>query len=112
MPDFTDFGGTYLTVQSEKINFGSFEPGQAMLQEAFVDDQLVGFKGGQEGEELLPTNRFLDIGACGAGLQNDADFNDLVIGVRENISGAFSPGDMTYKTAAGLVFPGLYDLAS
>ena len=111
MPHFTDFGGTNLTVQSEKASFGSFEPRQAMFQEAFVDDQLIGFKGGQEGEELFPTNSFLDIGACGADLQNDTDFNGLVISVRENISGASSPGGTTSKTAAGLVFPGLYDLA-
>lgn len=52
MPHITTYGGSYLSAQSEKDSFGSFEPRQAKLQEAFTNDQLTGVKGGQEGEEF------------------------------------------------------------
>ena len=52
MPHITTYGGSYFSAQSEKDSFGSFEPRQAKLQEAFTNDQLIGVKGGQEGEEF------------------------------------------------------------
>ena len=107
------------------VDFGSFEPRQAMLQEASANDDLTGrkglnwselcdvgtslrqadeltgsfeprevksveiggLKGGQEGEELLPT---------------DADLNDVVIGVKEKVGGTFA-----FET--GLPVEGLHD---
>ena len=115
------------------VDFGSFEPRQAMLQEASANDDLTGrkglnwselcdvglslrqadeltrsfeprevksvevgkpagpeiggLKGGQEGEELLPT---------------DSDLNDVVIGVKEKVGGTFA-----FET--GLPVEGLHD---
>ena len=103
MPHITTYGGGYFSAQPEKGSFGSFEPRQEKLQEAFADDQLIGLKGGQEGEELLPT---------------DSDFNDVVIGVKEKVGGFrecsalfTTGGGGDSLTDAGLVFPGLYDSA-
>ena len=103
MPHITTYGGGYFSAQPEKGSFGSFEPRQEKLQEVFADDQLIGLKGGQEGEELLPT---------------DSDFNDVVIGVKEKVGGFrecsalfTTGGGGDSLTDAGLVFPGLYDSA-
>ena len=85
MPHFPNFGDDRLSVQPEKDGFGSFEPRQEKLQEAFADDQLTGLKGGQEGEELLPT---------------DSDFNDVLIGVKEKVGG-FRECSALFTTGGG-----------
>ena len=44
MPHITTYGGSYFSVQPKKDSFGSFEPRQAKLQEASMNDQLIGRK--------------------------------------------------------------------